>query len=232
MPKTPKRVHLLIDMQNCEKRHFVSDEWAFLETAVVSVAEALEARNIPTIHVFRNANFMPFDQGVGLYEDTPWQTRAVLFKDHNAISTLPLTSSSLVFYKRTYSICQESSFLDYIEPYDEVYLSGLKEMNGRSYKDLTHSCVSASAYQLSWLGKKATIVADATPCGNVEGEDFLSLDVRRNNHRKFEGSGKFGIEVTPLKEILAGLDASPYRPYGVGAIFSNFTGRLRQVLYS
>jgi nicotinamidase-related amidase len=215
-------LHLCIDMQaNYKNAAFSKPAWDDLESATLSLIDRLKYRNIPTVYVHYSKKFTPFTKGVGQFRDTPPATKAVLMdsgKKFALNSALPLTPVSLVAYKTEFSAFRESSIAHWIEKqgFSKIILSGVfeKHKQKKAFETISNvfrrnsaesCCVSATARDFKRAGYDVIIAAEATQCGIEGRKGFLPLEERNKNHERF------GVKVTPVKELLSDLDKDFFR---------------------
>lgn len=196
-----------VDMQRCYEPYFWPNKgWAFLQANTSLLVDRFAAHNVPTVHVGYADDFLPFDNGVGLYKETPEENRKYMQDELGAQFTRPMKPNDYVAYKNVRSLGKEEAILNYISERDisTIYLSGIAEM--ASLANFRNCCVSLSADDLTGLGYDVVIVAEATNLGLKSTMNYLPLKTRKRLHKMT------GADVMRMRDIFPELKSSCLRP--------------------
>ena len=203
-------IHLCIDIQKGHPLAYpdLIGCWDNLKANISLLGQQLSQRGIKTVYVALEGGLVPFEEGVGLFKDTPAFTKQRLDEDARLLIDFPLSPNSLVAYKTTYSVHAESAIADYIfrNGYKKIILSGVAERVSTLFPEV-HFCVTETAIDFRRAGYEVVIAADATDEGTLL-EDRLSLEHRKKFHRRW------GVKVNPISKIISDIDKAN-RPFGM-----------------
>ena len=196
---TMKTLHLSVDLQNCFSlmRPGLLSCWGPVKEQTLLLDTALQKFDVPTASISFSFQFVPFEEGIGHYRDTPKETQAILDGNERVRFSMPVSPFSLVGYKTGCSAQRQTEIDGYVsrKGVKRLILSGFTEADT---EETWGCCISQTARDFIDAGCEVIIAAEATHRG-VESAvtEYRALTERQALHRKF------GVDVAPIENILS-----------------------------